>query len=688
MYKTLILLILIPIFSCSEAPNPNMDKYNNNISTLFSSNISYISDDTYKCIYNSEIQYFIIKNNKEKDHIFVSFSNTNIQLYNGGKHISKLNYITYYIPKYDDYYIISKGIGCFQVIYLEKGCFNVDKKNKSLEKTFNILNSKIYEFSLCNEPNQNGDKDYIIYIYSSENNFINKLIIERYEQDLNIKKKKDQYYYKFEHSQRGGWSNTELNINFSLHNKDHITISLDVELDYLDPMVWVYIVIGSLIGVPVCYFGIKYIIKCYKERKENEKKRISRIELNNSLLNRSIDSKLNKMKLEEQKRIEYKKKEEKKKKIFIDQLMKKSSILYGSILKNNNLLNQVCLLCGKMNNEIQQYKKYYENENYENEEYEDEDYEDENYENDDSKNYDDEIDKMELIEDINNNKYNSFIEYITPTKCKHFYHKSCVDKYEFKYGVYFNCYFCKFFITVENMKKFGCFFSKEIFNNILVGRYDNSIDHDNTKKKIIKNIEKDFYHQIENSYFLNKRKKEKLLKLKNINEKFLRRFYSLNKYRNNKLDYYKYYELSIKNDMDKEEEELNDEIQYSEELNESKKREKEERREREREREERERERYEEERERQRERKKNNKPINLKICHNCNYFCVLCKQRIPSGLARHGIFYKAHSSCYRDDLCIICGKIKGMKPCYDICAYCSQKSHPRSWQCFYCKKNF
>ena len=222
-----------------------------------------------------------------------------------------------------------------------------------------------------------------------------------------------------------------------------------------------------------------------------------------------------------------------------EQLMKRSSILYDSILKNNNLLNQACLLCGKINNEIQQNKKYYKNEDYEDEDYEDEEYENEEYDDENyGKNYDDdiiidnddEIDKMKLIEDINNNKYNSFMEYITPTKCNHFYHKRCIDKYKFKYGVYSNCYFCEFFITLENMKKFGCFFTKEIFSNIFMSRFDNSINHYDTKKTMVKNIEKYFYQQIRNSNFINPRKHLKLLMLQDINKKFLYKFYVLNKY--------------------------------------------------------------------------------------------------------------------------------------------------------------
>ena len=495
MYKNLILLILISFFSCSKKSNPEIDKSNKNLSTLFSSNTSYISEDTYKCIYNSEIHYFDIIYNKGKCGIFVSFSNTNNALYKGDKLINKLNYIDFYFSELYQYKILSKGTGCFQVIYLKSSCFDIDKGQKSFKKNFNILNSKTYEFSLCNHPNTDGNQGSTISIYSSENNFINKTIIDGIKQDLEIKKKKDQYYYEFYYNQDRGWA--ELDINFNLNNKDYITITIEVKFNYpADPLLWFHIVLYVIVGGVFCFLGYKFIEDCIKNKK-NKKKPISRIntdELKVSMISRRTVSK------DEQNRIKK------------EQLMKRSSILYDSILKNNNLLNKACLLCGKIDNEIQQNKKYYKNEDYEDEDYEDEEYENEEYDDEEyddenyGKNYDDdiiidnddEIDKMKLIEDINNNKYNSFMEYITPTKCNHFYHKRCVDKYKFKYGVYSNCYFCEFFITLENMKKFGCFFTKEIFSNIFMSRFDNSINHDDTKKTMVKNIEKYFYQQIRN----------------------------------------------------------------------------------------------------------------------------------------------------------------------------------------------
>ena len=79
--------------------------------------LSDIYDDTFKCIKNSDIQEFNIHRNVNKRNIFVSLSNSNIELYNKYEHISSLNYINYNNQKYHNYYIISKGIGCFQIYY-------------------------------------------------------------------------------------------------------------------------------------------------------------------------------------------------------------------------------------------------------------------------------------------------------------------------------------------------------------------------------------------------------------------------------------------------------------------------------------------------------------------------------------------------------------------------------------------
>jgi hypothetical protein len=148
---------------------------------------SQIYDDTLKCINNSDIQKFYINANKQKRYIFVSVSNSSIELYKY-KSIYSLND---FHPNYpdDNYYILSKGIGCFQIYYFEKDYFKVDTNNKLYQKSFNILNSKIYKFMIYCE-NSEEDSKITISIYSSENNFVKKLQIGEKYQDLKIQKKK------------------------------------------------------------------------------------------------------------------------------------------------------------------------------------------------------------------------------------------------------------------------------------------------------------------------------------------------------------------------------------------------------------------------------------------------------------------------------------------------------------------
>jgi hypothetical protein len=227
------------------------------------------------------------------------------------------------------------------------------------------------------------------------------------------------------------------------------------------------------------------------------------------------------------------------------------------------------------------------------------------------------------------------------------------------------------------MKKFGCFFTKEIFSNIFMSRFDNSINHDDTKKTMVKNIEKYFYQQIRNRNFINPRKHLKLLMLQDINKKFLDNFYVLNKYRDNKLNYYKYYELSINNDLDKEETLLNNEIQKQDESM-KKLRRQYERLCREREEEERE---IEEEKERRR-------PAFLKTCENCRNICLFCKGKIlgvaPSGFVRPLFDYKAHGTCIPNEYsCCICGKKKGTRRCDNQCYYCFESLRFIKSKCYY-----
>jgi hypothetical protein len=49
-------------------------------------------------------------------------------------------------------------------------------------------------------------------------------------------------------------------------------------------------------------------------------------------------------------------------------------------------------------------------------------------ENDININYNSKTEKKDIINDINNNKFSTLLEYIEPKTCPHFYHEKCKKK--------------------------------------------------------------------------------------------------------------------------------------------------------------------------------------------------------------------------------------------------------------------
>ena len=142
-----------------------------------------------------------------------------------------------------------------------------------------------------------------------------------------------------------------------------------------------------------------------------------------------------------EKREEKERQKQKRKKLLkARELTEKTSSLYESILNDYTLLDQTCLLCATS----EQTQILNEDFSYNNL-------------------------KIDIIDDINGEKYNNLIQYITPTICSHFYHNNCLNKYNntHKKNKIFKtpekCVFCKLYITFTNMQKFGSFFSKNLF---------------------------------------------------------------------------------------------------------------------------------------------------------------------------------------------------------------------------------
>ena len=563
------------------------------------SNIYY---DTFKCIKNfNYIQSYIIKPDVEKPYFYISFSNKNNELYNENTLLSKLNYIA----KGDEYFILSKNVGCFQIYFFNDN-FLIENK-----KSYNILNSETYKFTIYNK---NFEDILSLSIYSSQTNFLKQLQIEKDNQILKIKEENNQYLYNFKFYPKSYY--IDLKINFNLNSQDYITITFEINYEKRKEEThynWgVIIIVGIIVIFVICFFILFIIVGCYetmKEHKENKEKQ----------------------KKKEMKLIE------------TNEIMEKSSFLYDSIQKDYKILDKICLLCAT-DDKIPILN--------------------EDYEDNVNKNI-----KIDFIADINNEKYNTFLQYITPKICTHFYHDNCLKKY----GISKNpekCNFCRIFITSENMKKFGCFFSKQFFQKIFKDKInDKRFDYERAKREIIKNIENIFYDEIENSWKIDRIKKEKLLKLKQINEKYIKNFELLRRYRNNNYyknnTYYKYYDFSIDNDLDEEENELNDDIKNQKKRVNKIVRE------------------IEEEEERKR-------PVPLRRCSECKDKCLFCGGNKRGGPSRMTILhvYKAHRNCIDDDRsCCICHKNRGTINCDNICYYCEKSLKFIEDKCYYCRRN-
>ena len=277
-----------------------------------------------------------------------------------------------------------------------------------------------------------------------------------------------------------------------------------------------------------------------------------------------------------------------------------------------------------------------------------------------------ENDKIDIIDEINKGKFDNFMQYIKPEKCSH---------YNDEYCKYYNneCILCDLFITTKNMKKFGLFFSESDLKQIYE-KYNVRYLYD-LKKKIIKNIENIFFSEIEKATWgINKTKKEKLLRLRKINQKYLDNYDIVRKCHNN--NYFAFYEISINNDLDLDEleKDLEHEIQTEKEIQEEQER------------------RYEEQERRYEENRRNNESIKLKRCAQCKEICPLCHQNINKKYPgiKHNPFlrnYFAHYKCIKDKKsCCICHYNEGIYDCERCCDYCYETKKFQYHYCFYCKK--
>ena len=228
------------------------------------------------------------------------------------------------------------------------------------------------------------------------------------------------------------------------------------------------------------------------------------------------------------------------------------------------------------------------------------------------------------------------------------------------------------------MQRFGCFFSKKFFTNIFKDTYNDTLDFESARNEIIKAIENNFYSKVENSLVIDEDKKWRISQIKQMNEKYLENFRLLKQF-DKKINYYRFYELSINADVTTEFENLDNEIYKKEKKIEDRKRQEREREERE-----------EEERRKRIDEKERRKPVFLKRCEKCRDVCLFCGGKVfgvgPSHM-RAVYNYKAHGTCIpNNDYCCICHKNKGTTKCNNQCYYCSKKLVFIEEKCYYCRE--
>ena len=271
-----------------------------------------ITDDTIECITKSEsIQSFLINRSKNYYRYFWYFlMDNNAKFYDNDNYKTELSNIdTCYPMNYEHFILVN--FSCFQVKFTnDSRKAHVDIRDKDL---FLITNTNTYNFLYKLDD---STKNINLTIYSSKNNFINKIKIGNNLQKLEIKNNKEEsmnYFYNFIISSRNYEIKFDINFNINL-----LLIKFKIQ-EYIPPkedkneegIPWA--VVGIILVVCII-FGITFIFCCYKVisgiYEERRKERIKDMEYEQRLLeNQTITN------------------------------------FYNLIKKNNEELNKVCLIC-------------------------------------------------------------------------------------------------------------------------------------------------------------------------------------------------------------------------------------------------------------------------------------------------------------------------------------------------------
>ena len=304
---------------------------------------------------------------------------------------------------------------------------------------------------------------------------------------------------------------------------------------------------------------------------------------------------------------------------------RKASEIYYLIKKNYKLIEKTCFIC--LNNDETETPLFSQENECENK-------------------------NVDFIKDINDGKFTSLLEYITPKKCPHFFHPNCKRK---------KCLLCESYITSNNMEHFGCIKENDLLEIVEAYNFDSKYDHIDYKSynnfrnyRYFDEINRKFYLEIDKSSIIYQNKKEKLKRIQDIKAK----------YKKNNPYSYRRYDISIYEDLDEVERNLNNEIKKRKNVDETIMREI----------------REEEEREFK------HSLFELKACNNCNKKCYYCNCTFKLGeKIKYGIH--AHRDCIDcERCCCICKKGSNTWPA-KVCESCYKNHKVNSLYCIICDKS-
>ena len=554
-----------------------------------------ITQNTSICIDNNDLKsYFINKAVNEYEYFMLTFNDNSQYELFKNTKPIKTEENEIYSLESSDYFFLPDLDSCFQLLFLNKGYIEI-KSGLSFE----IINSKKYHFDIINDDDST-DKIHLI-INSTSNNFIRNLSINEQTKSLNKEYKNNYYLYNITFTPDPDRTYYYIDIFFDLNSKSYINVGFMVEIEKKieekDSHAGIIVIVVLIVLIPIlCYVGRRFWIK-YKEKKKEEYE----------------DMKWRRSLLKEK------------------NAEKKSSDFYSKIEVDINYINKICVLCCDLDNIIQNYdSKYYYS------------------------------DKIDVIEDINNGTFENFYDYIFPKKCNHSFHDDCCKKQKKNKNTIKepkNCNFCKLFLTCENFQKFGLFFSEKFITNVLMMKNNIKITV-NERGRMIKEIEKIFYSKIEESYNIDNEKKEKLLKIRKLNQKYLNNYHLLACVKN--FNYFTYYKTNLSTYTDSMMDDLNSEIDK-----------------------------VIEKRREERRQEEAEKKVLLKACYQCYENCIICCCNLRNEKTTSSHAIGVHRRCSSgNDLCFLCNENKGTKNYPKTCKECYFEGNRLCKKCYFCQKEF